>query len=82
VHREAVAEPGEVDAGEVDGGRTWTAVKDSKTHGQCGERLALAGVQRNKVIKTIVANPEPRIADAVSVIVQARRSQDLQTANR
>jgi hypothetical protein len=38
VHREAVAEPGEVDAGEVDGGRTWTAVKkDSKNHGQCGE---------------------------------------------
>ena len=27
VHREAVAEPGEVDAGEVDGGRTRTAVK-------------------------------------------------------
>jgi hypothetical protein len=27
VHREAVPEPGEVDAGEVDGGRTRTAVK-------------------------------------------------------
>jgi hypothetical protein len=39
VHREAVGEPGEVDAGEVDGGRTWTAVKDSKAHGQCGESL-------------------------------------------